>query len=526
VLEGVPETFEIAVSAPEYADAVAEVARTTEYDIAMRPTTLRGMVTDSYTNQPVADVSVTLGESTARTDATGQFVLKDIPPDGALVFEREGYDQLQMPLDRGTTIDVVMRPSILEGVVRDAATGAPLSDTLVLATETVTGTALASVRTDAEGRYRLENLPPEVYLKALLPGYERGEEHVISGQLPDDIRLEPLVAKALYLKSSNALSRDSVSAYFDLIDQTELNAMVLDLKSDNIEDVGLIYYDSQVPLVRELGTAVPKMDLQWILEEAKRRDIYMIARVHVFSHDNALLEAKPEWYVQNAQTGEPWFADFGIAWLDTYNEQVWDYNIQLAVEAAQLGFDEVQFDYIRFPSDGDLSTATFAGAHDWRNNPDEMYNTVGRFMERSHKAINDAGAYFSADVFGYVSWEPQPMIGQNLAVMGKHADYIYPMVYPSHFLPNELGLGNPSSHPFEIVDYSLKAANKQIAGSRVKLRPWLQDFTLIWVPQDQIVRYGAREVRAQIDASEQNGVAGWALWDSDNDYTVGALRQP
>ncbi len=252
----------------------------------------------------------------------------------------------------------------------------------------------------------------------------------------------------------------------------------------------------------------------------------MIARVHIFAHDNALLEVKPEWYVQNSATGKPWFADFGIAWLDAYNEQVWDYNIQLAVEASQLGFDEIQFDYIRFPSDGDLSDAKFAGPRDWRNNPDEMYNTIGRFMERSQKAINDAGAYFGVDVFGYVSWEPQAMIGQNLTVMGKHADYIYPMVYPSHFLFNELGLGNPSLHPFEMVDFSLKAANKQLAGQRVRIRPWLQDFTLIWVPQDQIVQYGPKQVRAQIDAAEQNGTDGWALWDSDNDYTLGALKGP
>ena len=526
VLEDVPESFELTVQAPEHAEATTEVARTTEQDVALRPTTLNGMVTDSYTNKPVAGVDVTLGESRAQTDDAGQFVLKDIPPDGALVFTREGYDEMQMPLDRTTTIDVVMRPNVLEGIVRDAVSGAVLSDTLVLASSTYSGTAIISVRTDNEGRYRLENLPPEVYLKALKPGYKRGEEHVISGQLPDDIKLEPITAKALYVKANVAASREAVTRYFDLIDQTELNAMVLDLKSDNLEDVGLIYYDSQVPLVRELGTSVNKLDLPWILAEARKRNIYMIARVHIFAHDNALLEKKPEWYVQNSQTGKPWFADFGIAWLDAYNEQVWDYNIELGVEASRLGFDEVQFDYIRFPSDGDLSTATFAGARDWQNNPDEMYNTIGRFMERSQKAINNAGAYFGVDVFGYVSWEPQAMIGQSLSVMGKYADYVYPMVYPSHFVPNELGLGNPSLYPFELVDYSLRAATKQLAGQRAKLRPWLQDFTLIWVPEDQIVQYGPKEVRAQIDASEQNAVAGWALWDSDNDYTVGALKGP
>jgi hypothetical protein len=317
-----------------------------------------------------------------------------------------------------------------------------------------------------------------------------------------------------------------VLAYLDLIDQTELNALVLDLKSDNLEDVGLIYYQSEVPLIQELGTSVDKMDVWWILEEAKKRNIYTVARIHVFAHDNALLEVRPDWYVQ--KDGQPWFADFGIAWLDTYNEEVWDYNIQLAQEAARLGFDEIQFDYIRFPSDGDLTGTTLKGPRDWRNNPDEMYNTIGRFMERAHKAINEAGAYFSVDVFGYVAWTPQANIGQNLQVMGRYTDYVCPMVYPSHFLYDELGLGNPSAHPFELVDHSMKLVKDQLTGeaSRAKVRPWLQDFTLIWVPDHLIVEYGAAEVRAQIDAAEQNGTSGWALWDSDNDYTVEALKGP
>ncbi len=260
-LEDIPETFELTVVAPEYAEGTTAVVRSSKHDVTLRPTTLNGMVTDSYTNKPVADVDVTLGESTARSDASGHFVLKDIPPDGALVFEREGYDEMRMPLDRVTTIDVVMRPNVLEGIVRDAVSGAVMTDTLVIASAAYSDTAISSVRTDNEGRYRLENLPPEVYLKALKPGFKRGEEHVIAGQLPDDMKLEPVNAKALYVKANFAQSHEDITAFFDIIDKTELNAMVLDLKSDNLEDVGLIYYDSKVPLVRELGTSTDKIDL-------------------------------------------------------------------------------------------------------------------------------------------------------------------------------------------------------------------------------------------------------------------------
>ena len=525
-LEGVPEAYQISVEAPDHAETKADINRLTEHDVALRPTTLQGMVVDTYSRMPVADVAVRLGDSEATTDAEGRFTLTDIPPDGELAFTRQNYEDVRMPLERTTTIDVAMRSNVIEGLVRDITSGTVLSDTTVIATETLTGTAIANVRTDDQGRYRLENTPPNVFITALHPGYQRAQIQSTPGEAPPDIELEPIAARAIYLKANNATNRENVMAYLDIIDNTETNALVLDLKSDNIEDVGLIYYDSQVPLIQELGTSISKMDLPWILEEAKRRNIYMIARIHVFAHDNALLETRPNWYVQ--KDGQPYFADFGIAWLDTYNEEVWDYNIQLGVEAAQLGFDEIQFDYIRFPSDGDLTGTTLLGPRDWRNNPDDMYNTVGRFMERAHKAINEAGAFFSVDVFGYVAWEPQPNIGQNLQVMGQHADYVYPMVYPSHFLYDELGLGNPSLHPYEIVAHSMEMVKSQLVGkaSRAKVRPWLQDFTLIWVPDHLIVQYGVKEVRAQIDASEDKNTNGWALWDSDNDYTMGALKGP
>jgi hypothetical protein len=525
-LEDVPERLRLTVVAADHAEVHTEVSRQTTADIALRPTTLHGMIVDTYTSAPVEGVQVRIGDQEATTDGEGRFILTDIPPDGELVFSRQDYAEVRMPLERTTTLDIAMRPNVVEGLVRDVVSGEVLSDTTIIATVAPTGTAVANLRTDDEGRYRLEGMPEGITISALHPGYRRAQIEVKPGALPDELQLEPFAAKAIYLKANNATNRENVLAYLDIIDRTETNALVLDIKSDNIEDVGVVYYASQVPLVQELGTSVDKMDLPWILEEARRRNIYTIARIHVFAHDNALLEVRPDWYVQH--NGQPWFADFGIAWLDTYNEEVWDYNIQLAVEAAQLGFDEIQFDYIRFPSDGDLTGATFRGPRDWRNNPDEMYNTIGRFMERSQQAINEAGAFFSVDVFGYVAWEPQPRIGQNLQVMGKYADYVYPMVYPSHFLPNELGLGNPAAHPYEIVAYSMERVKDQLVGeaSRARVRPWLQDFTLIWVPRDQIVRYGASEVRAQIDAAEEKGTNGWALWDSDNDYTIGALKGP
>ncbi len=525
-LTNVPEAYQIAVTAPDYAEARADINQTTAQDLTLQPNVVRGVVKDKYSGKGIAGVEVTAGDATATTGPDGAYELQDVTEDVEVSFKAAGYDQIVQPLPKATTLDATLRPNVIAGTVVDEVDGKPLAEVTVIATPTITGTDVAYTRTDNQGHYTLENVPEGAYIKALLPGYRRGETQVTEGGLASELKLEPFEAKALYIKANVAANgMDTVNEYYDVVDQTELNAVVLDIKSDNLADVGFIYYQSQVPEVVEAETSADYMPIRAMLAEAKKRNIYTIARIHIFAHDNALLEKHPDWYVQ--KNGKPWFADFGIAWLDTYDERVWNYNIKLAVEAAQLGFDEIQFDYIRFPSDGKLEGAVFKGPRDWRNNPDEMYNTVGRFMERAQRAINGAGAYFGVDVFGYVAWKPQANIGQNLQVMGKYADYVYPMVYPSHFVPGELGFDVPGEHPFELVDKSMQLVKKQLVGdaSRAKVRPWLQDFTLIWVKP--ITRYGPREVRLQIDAAEknrENGVAGWALWDSDNDYEADALK--
>lgn len=527
-LQGVPEQFQLSLAAPDYAEAKADISRATANEMALRPNVLRGKVVDKYTGNGVAGIEVVAGEAKATTGDDGTYELRGMSENAKVVFSGGGYASTEAESGQQTSLDATLTPSTISGTVVDAATGEPLKQATVIATTTISGTDVAYTRTGADGKYTLENVPEGAFIKALLPGYLRGETQVKAGGMSAELKLEPHFAKSLYLKANVAsFGMETVNKYFDVIDQTELNSIVIDLKSDNLEDVGFIYYQSQVPEVVEAETSADYMPIREMLAEAKNRGIYTVARVHIFAHDNALLEKHPDWYVQ--RDGKPWFADFGIAWLDAYDERVWDYNIKLAVEAAQLGFDEIQFDYIRFPSDGDMTGTVFKGPRDWRNDPQPMFDAIGRLTERAQRAINGAGAYFSVDVFGYAAWRPQENIGQNLHIMGKHIDYVYPMVYPSHFLFGELGFDNPGAHPFEIVDMSMQKVKDQLDGdaSRAKVKPWLQDFTLIWVPDEYIVEYGAPEVRAQIDAAEKNvasGVTGWSLWDSDNDYEAGALK--
>ncbi len=533
-LSGLPESFTLTIAAPDHESISQSFKRTTSFDAALRPNALSGAITDSLTGKPLAGATVKAGDATATTSADGRYRLDNVPENATVQITADGYAALTQPIERMTAINAALRPDVLKGTLLDSATGAPIKNATVIATSTTNSSDVAYTRIDnsADGQFKLDGVPEQGYIQVLAPGYRKATIELKSGGVPNTIKLEPFQAKALYVKASVA-AYQGVEPYFDLIDRTELNAIVIDLKSDNLVDLGLIYYDSQVPIIKELGTSKPLMDVKAILAEAKRRNIYTIARVHIFAHDNLLAETKPEWAAQDTRGCKPnenrlcngpvFYADWDIAWLDPWNEQVWDYNIGLATEEAQLGFDEINFDYIRFPNDGATQFMQLSKPTDWKKNPQPLYENIGRFMERAQRAINGSGAFFSADVFGYAAWSPQPNIGQNMAIMAQHADYICPMVYPSHFSFGEMGFKDPADHPYEIVAESMRRGTELVGDGRARLRPWLQDFTLLWRPP--IVEYGADKVRAQIDGAESASIdAGWLLWDSDNEYTESALK--
>jgi len=532
-LVGVPESFTLTISAPDHEQVSQNLKQAVAFDTALRPNTLVGVVTDRYSNQPVTGATVKVGDKlSVRTGSDGTYRLTGVPANATVQFGADGYAGLTQPLEKMITLDVVLRPDVLKGALVDSKTGAPIRNATVMSMTTLGSDAVATKRIDnsANGTFQLDGLPEQGFIQVLAPGYRKAVIEVKPGSVPSTIKLDPFFSKSLYVTAAVAANHDLLMKFFDTIDKTELNAIVIDLKSDLRDDLGVVYYDSQVPIVKELKTSQPRMDLPAILAEAKKRGIYTIARVAIFSHDNQLAEAKPEWAAQDATNGGV-FADYpgpGIHydWLDPWNRNVWDYNIQLSVEAAHMGFDEVNFDYIRFPS------LEFGAADKDRlklSKPDatteEKYANIVEMLTQSQAAINTAGAYLSVDVFGVVAWEPSDLIAQDIGRMGEHTDYVCPMVYPSHFWPGALDFGNPAQHPYEIVLDSLQKGAKQMVGKRAMLRPWLQDFTLTWVPKDQIVEYGPNEVRAQIKAAEDFGQAGgWMLYDSANQYTVEALN--
>jgi hypothetical protein len=215
-----------------------------------------------------------------------------------------------------------------------------------------------------------------------------------------------------------------------------------------------------------------------------------------------------------------WRNEMNVAWVSAFNEELWDANIALAVEAIGLGFDEVQYDYVRFPSDGDLTTADFGREY----TAEARETAITEFVKRSHEAINDAGGLLSADLFGFVTlMDDEQYIGQRFSALEPHLDYISMMIYPSHFETGNIASapGHPNDYPYETILESLQRAESNVPGSGAKFRPWLQDFSYGF---NGLRDYTADDVRAQIDAAEDFGASGWLLWGDPFNVTVEALK--
>jgi hypothetical protein len=540
-LAGIPEELTLSVQAPDYAPAEQTISRTTSLDLNLRPNVLAGIVTDRYTGKGVPGATVSVGstEQTASaapaesvTGADGAYRVEGIPTEATSVtIMADGYATLEQEIGQTTSLDAVLRPDTLKARLIDKESGEPLANATVIATTTFPGTDVAFTRMldSADGQFTLKGLPEQGYLQILSPGYATQVIAIKPGEVPTEIALERFRVRALYVTAAVASSPDLMTEYIDLIERTELNAIVIDVKSDLRDDLGLLYYDSQVPLAKELGLAKPYIDMAGLVKRLKEKGIYTIARVQLFSHDNVLSDARPEWSIRLRESGKvyadyPAGLDGGIryAYLDPTNRNVWDYNIQIGVEAALMGFDEINYDYIRFPDwYGDKASFAeellFSEPIDPANDPDRMFEVLTEFMDLAHRAVNGAGAKMSIDVFGRVVLGKSLTIAQDIKRMGNFADYIAPMPYPSLWWPGAFDIDSPVDEPFAVLDAANASGVEQIQGEYARLRPWLQDHTDPWAYK--VVKYGPAEVRAQIDATEKYPeIDGWMLYDSANAY--------
>ncbi len=316
--------------------------------------------------------------------------------------------------------------------------------------------------------------------------------------------------RGLHITSFVAGSSSLLTPLVELVKKTELNAMVIDLK----EADGKIAYDSRLRIVENLGTKRAGIgNLDKLLAILKENNIFPIARICVFK-DPLLAEVRPHLAVKD-KNGSIWRDKKGLSWVDPYSKQVWEYNTAIAQEAAQRGFKEIQFDYIRFPSDGVIRNCVYTYKNSHGDSAPVM--AIKNFLKYAATRLRPYGVIISVDVFGLTCSAIGDMnIGQIIEEIAPEVDYICPMVYPSHYYDGMYNLKNPESAPYQTVYASLKDAQMRV-GKICRIRPWLQDFSLR-------VKYRAEDVREQIRATYDNDIQEWLLWNPACRYTAVALK--
>jgi hypothetical protein len=324
----------------------------------------------------------------------------------------------------------------------------------------------------------------------------------------------PESVKALYMSSWVAGTSNLRNNIVSKIDENEINAVVIDIK----DYTGRISYIPTDPYLLEIGSGEARIrDIREFIELLHKKNIYVIGRLSVFQ-DKYLVDHRPELAVKKASDkNSPWRDRKGISWLDAGSMPVWEYTLAIALDAYAQGFDEINFDYIRFPSDGNMKDIYYPVSEGKIKH--EVMKSFFAYLDEKLHAQNIP---ISADLFGMTATNYDDLgIGQVLEDALPHFDFIAPMVYPSHYPATWNGIPSPAKEPYKVIYASVKKAGERAEAlglSKNKIRPWLQDFNLG-------ATYTAEMVRAQITATYDAGLNSWMMWDAGNTYTYSALKK-
>ncbi|MDK2920385.1 MAG: hypothetical protein PWQ37_3118 [Candidatus Petromonas sp.] len=334
-------------------------------------------------------------------------------------------------------------------------------------------------------------------------------------EYPSNPRVE---VKGVYVTIHSAAGK--IDQLIELAKETDINAFVIDVKDDN----GNMLFPTKA--AEKFGTGAndkaPIKDIQSFMKKLKDNNIYTIARIVSFK-DPKYAKKYPEKAIIYKSNGKPFTNRDGIIWLSPHDRELWEYNMEVSKEAAKVGFNEIQFDYVRFPASNGGRMDKYL---DYRNELGESKPvTIQRYLKYARKELSPLNVYISADIYGQVGSVADDMgIGQYWEAVSNIVDYVSPMMYPSHYGNGVYGLPVPDAYPYETIDRGVKDAisrNKNIETPAI-IRPWLQDFTATWVKGH--IRYGDKEVRAQIKALEDNGINEYLIWNPSNVYSRGGLK--
>lgn len=530
----VPEGVAMKVSAPGYAATELATGKTNQLAIKLRPTVLNGRVTDATTGQPLVGVLVKLvlptqtASDTLTATTTSTATLETTPGAGttaeATSTTSASYSRSGLAAPMAATQEATPGEDGEEAEVTSTNTRAP-TRTPLPPTATPTpkpipprGEGFVAVYTDEGGNYTFNDVPENASLTLKMPGYALTKMQV-GPTSRKDVALEQFRAYAIYITANVAAYPEMFDELLAFIDESMINAVVLNVQNDNADWV----FDVQNPDVQAAGnTDMILPNMRELVQSLKDRGIYTIARFVTFQQA-AMADAKPEWAVLSSVTDKPWVGGElnQQRWLDPTNPAAVDHVLSMVKEVLTLGFDEIQFDYVRFPSD---RAPIEDGEPVYSKMP--MTDTgktlaIQQFLKRAHEVVEPTDSFMSIDIFGYSLWPDQngrPMnglIGQVYEYMVDHTDYVSPMIYPSHFSPGELGCPRPEACAYELIKKSGEYAQERHKGKKAKYRPWLQDFD--WGRTDY-TSPGTTKVAEQMQACEETGCWGWQMWDPFNVY--------
>ncbi|AOT70964.1 putative glycoside hydrolase [Geosporobacter ferrireducens] len=331
----------------------------------------------------------------------------------------------------------------------------------------------------------------------------------------------PRVAvKGIYLTKYSA-SNSRLDQLIEMSKRTNINTFVIDVKDDK----GHMLFKTKAAekYAPEANAKATVKDIEALVKKLKENDIYLIARIVSFK-DPTYTTLHPDRAIIYKDTKKPFTNSDGLIWASAHDRDLWEYNIEVSKEAAAVGFNEIQFDYVRFPaSNGGKLDASL----DYRNTKGENKpETIQNFLKYAREQLSPMEVYISADIYGLVGSVADDMaLGQYWEAVSNAVDYVSPMMYPSHYANGTYGLPVPDAYPYETVYNSTKdsvARNKNIK-TPAAIRPWIQDFTASWVKG--YIKYGPKQVEDQIRAMEENGVTEYLLWNAGNKYSEEALKK-
>ncbi|MDP1785236.1 MAG: putative glycoside hydrolase [Sulfuricurvum sp.] len=387
--------------------------------------------------------------------------------------------------------------TMINGTVYDKASSKPIQNAIIIAGN-------KEYRTDINGTFSIPSAPT-IGVRAI--GYDR-KFYSTGGKM----YLNRFIPKALYLSSFGATSSKIMGNAKRLIRSTEINALVIDIKMDR----GQVAFKTSNPIANKIGAQdlILFKDLKKFVADLHKEGIYTIARIVSFK-DTPLITAYPAWGVKKSD-GTLFKDKEGLYWIDASRKEAHQYIIDIAAETAAAGFDEIQFDYVRFPDRKGIMFSV-------ENTQANRVKAISGFLEAARKRLTPYNVFISADIFGYVGWHDADIeIGQRVDALAPYVDYLSPMLYPSGFNAGIPGYPDPVKANYEVVKHSLDKALTKSANSSLCYRPWLQAFKDYAF--DRRV-YGEKEIRDQIRASEDFGSCGWILWNPRNVYTgAGLLR--